>query len=91
MKPSFTMLAVFLLAAPELAAKTRVLRTDAMEYRACLASIRAVSRKLGVTPRTIVSTGILTMVRFPTNDGSGQSLLVTCSKMDRKRVINLSE
>jgi hypothetical protein len=31
------------------------------------------------------------MVRFRTNDGSGMSVLITCSRLDQKQVITISE
>lgn len=71
-------------------AGTKVLRSESMRFDACLALIRETSSKLGVAPINIVETNILRMVRFKTNDGSGESLLVTCSKLDQKLIINLS-
>ena len=76
--------------AGDLSAKTEVLGTCTytMSYRDCLAKIESVSRQLRVRPDYIVQTGILTMARFRTNDGSGESILVTCSKPDRMMVLN---
>jgi hypothetical protein len=62
-----------------------------MAFESCLLLIRKTAAKLGVAPTNIVETDILRVVRFPTNDGSGQSILVTCSKPDEKLVINLSD
>lgn len=58
-----------------------------MSFEACIATIQRVAGDLGVVPINIVETGILRMVRFPTDDGS---VLITCSKPDRKLVITRS-
>lgn len=72
-------------AGPASAAATS--QTKTMSFEECLATIRAVSAQLGVAPINIVETQILRMVRFPTSDGS---VLVTCSKPDRKMVLTKS-
>ena len=74
--------------AGDLSAKTEVLGTYTMSYQDCLTNIAAVSQQLRVRPDYIVQTNILTTARFRTNDGSGESILVTCSKPDRKMVLN---
>ena len=71
-------------------AGSRVLSSETMGFESCLAVIRATATELGVAPVNIVETDILRVVRFPTNDGSGESLLVTCSRPDSKMTINLS-
>lgn len=61
--------------------------SEPMDFRTCVASIDAVANKLGMSPTVIVDTAIMKMVRFHTGDGS---LLVTCSKPDRKRIFTES-
>jgi hypothetical protein len=62
--------------------------TKTMSFEACLEAIRSVASDLGVAPINIVETNDLRMVRFPTADGS---VLVTCSRPDRKMVLTISE
>lgn len=69
---------------------TRVIKNITISFGKCLEQIRATATNLGVAPDNIVETSILRMVRFRTNDGSGKSYLVTCSKLDQKLVINES-
>ncbi len=71
-------------------AGTKVLATKKMNFDACIATIQEVATQLGTAPLNIVETAILRVVRFNTNDGSGKSILVTCSKPDEKMVINES-
>jgi hypothetical protein len=61
-----------------------------MSFDKCVATIQLTANRLGIAPINVVETTILRIVRFKTNDGSGKSLLVTCSKPDRKMVINES-
>lgn len=62
--------------------------TRTMTFDQCLQNIRSVSSQLGVAPINIVETNDMRMVRFPTADGS---VLVTCSRPDRKMVITRSK
>ena len=71
-------------------AGTRVISKKTMSFNQCLATIRSLATKLGVAPVNIVETNILRMVRFQTNDGSGKSYLLTCSKPDRVMQFNES-
>lgn len=59
-----------------------------MSFENCLQVIRNTSQQLGVAPRNIVETSDLRMVRFVTSDGS---VLVSCSRPDRKLVITKSD
>lgn len=59
----------------------------AMSFERCIASIQGVSTELGAAPINIVETNIVRIVRFNTVDGS---VLVTCSRPDRKMVITRS-
>ena len=68
------------------AAQVKTETTDA-SFEVCLESIRRISTQIGVAPINIVETDIMRMVRFPTSDGS---VLVTCSKPDRKMVVTQS-
>lgn len=77
-------------AAGAASAGTRVVAKETMSFEACIATIQHVATQLGTAPINIVETNILRMVRFKTNDGSGKSVLVTCSAPDRKMVINES-
>lgn len=61
--------------------------SEPMDFRTCVASIDVVANKMGRRPTVIVDTAIMKMVRFHTADGS---LLVTCSKPDRKRIFTES-
>lgn len=71
-------------------AETAVVETKQMDYQECLDSISTASSRLSSSPEFIVATGVLTIARFSTKGGSAQTVLVTCSKLDRKRVVNLS-
>ena len=62
--------------------------TKTMSFENCLQVIRSTAVDLGVAPINIVETNDLRMVRFPTADGS---VLVTCSRPDRKMVLTISE
>ena len=76
--------------APPALAGTRVIAKETMDFETCLARIRSVASSLGVAPINIVETNEVRIVRFPTNDGSGKSILVTCSRPDRQMLINES-
>ena len=65
--------------------------SETASFELCLATIQRTASRLGVAPANIVETEILRMVRFPTNDGTGESILVTCSKLDQKMVITHSK
>ena len=69
-------------AAPSVAQPSSVTRS--MSFDQCLQTIRSVSTSLRVAPVNLVETNILRMVRFRTRDGS---VLVTCSRPDRRMVI----
>lgn len=71
-------------------AGTRVVLSEERSFEACVATIQATATKLGVAPTNIVETTILRIVRFNTNDGSGKSILVTCSGPDKKMIVNES-
>ena len=62
--------------------------SKAMSFEDCLKVIRDTATSLGVAPINIAETSELRMVRFPTADGS---VLVTCSKPDRKMVMTVSK
>ena len=59
-----------------------------MSFEDCLQVIRNTATQLGVAPVNIVETSGVRMVRFPTADGS---VLVTCSRADRKMVMTVSK
>ena len=63
---------------------TKVIAEKTMTFDKCLKAIRSVATDLAVAPINIIETNQLRIVRFPTNDGSGKSILVTCSKPDKK-------
>jgi hypothetical protein len=58
-----------------------------MAFDDCIRTIQTTSGQLGVAPRNIVETTDVRMVRFTTSDGS---VLVTCSRADRKMVTTVS-
>jgi hypothetical protein len=58
-----------------------------MAFEDCIRTIQTTSGQLGVLPRSIVETTDTRMVRFTTSDGS---VLVTCSRADRKMVTTVS-
>ena len=62
--------------------------SKAMSFDDCLQVIRNTATQLGVAPVNIAETSDLRMVKFPTADGS---VLVTCSKPDRKMVMTVSK
>lgn len=57
-----------------------------MSFEKCIATIQVMSERFGA-PENIVETSILRIVRYHTSDGS---VLVTCSKPDRKMVVTQS-
>ena len=69
---------------------SEVIKTERMSFERCGEVIRRMAEQLGVAPINLVETSVLRMVRFPTNDGSGESILITCSKPDRKLVVSKS-
>lgn len=58
-----------------------------MSFEDCIRTIQSTASQLGAAPRNIVETTDMRMVRFITNDGS---VLVTCSRADRKMVTTKS-
>lgn len=65
-------------------------QTIPLSFEECLARKETVISQLGVNPRNIiplVNTNIMTMTKLCTVDGS---VIVTCSKPDRKMVITQS-
>ena len=59
-----------------------------MGFNECLRQVGAVSEQLAIVPRNIVETTDLRMVRFPTpDDPKYRGVLITCSRPDRKMVI----
>lgn len=61
-----------------------------MNFEACLAKKESVIAALGMSPTDIipvVNTGILTITRVCTVDGS---VLITCSKPDQKMIVTRS-
>lgn len=69
----------------------RVISTATMaSFSECKSKIWNAAASIGSSPIVVVDTDIMKMVRFRTNDGSGESVLVTCSAPDRKMVITIS-
>ncbi len=62
--------------------------SKSMSFQDCLRVIQNTASQLGVAPINLVETSDLRMVRFPTTDGS---VMVTCSKPDRKMVTTISK
>jgi len=61
--------------------------SKSMSFEACMATIRKVASDLATAPINIVETNDVRIVRFLTVDGS---VLVTCSRPDRKMVLTRS-
>lgn len=61
--------------------------SKSMSFENCLEVIRINAAKLGGAPVNIVETPDLRIVRFPAADGS---VLLTCSRTDKKMVMTLS-
>ena len=61
--------------------------TRSMSFEACVATIQKLAGQLGAAPINIVETSDLRIVRFMTVDGS---VLITCSRPDRKAIITQS-
>lgn len=57
-----------------------------MSFEKCIATIQVMSERFGV-PTNVVETSVLRIVRYHTSDGS---VLVTCSKPDRRMVVTQS-
>lgn len=62
--------------------------SKSMSFEECLQVIQRTATQLGVAPINIAETTDMRMVRFPTSDGS---VLVTCSRPDRKMVMTVSK
>ncbi|GEM_PF-2740340 len=69
-------------------ADTKVIMNKTMSFESCLQFIRGTAVKLNTAPTNIVETNDLRIVRFNTNDGSGVSFLLTCSRLDEKLLVN---
>lgn len=78
--------AICLLAQPSIAEVNS--SSEAMEFDTCIKTIQAVSAQLGIAPDNIVETPSLRIVKFYTSDGS---VMISCSKLDRKRVITVTK
>mgnify|MGYP006440601379 CR=1 len=59
-----------------------------MSFENCLELVRATAQQLDVAPINIVETSDVRIVRFITIDGS---VLVTCSRLDRKIIVTKSQ
>jgi hypothetical protein len=62
--------------------------SKSMSFEECLQVIQRTATQLGVAPINIAETTDMRMVRFPTREGS---VLVTCSRPDRKMVMTISK
>lgn len=58
--------------------------TRTIEFEACLTAIRSMANDFAIAPVNIVESNDLRIVRFNTSDGS---VLVTCSRPDRKMIV----
>lgn len=84
MKHIFVGVAAVLMASTSLAQQST---SKSMSFDDCLRVIQRTATQLGVAPFNIVETRDMRMVRFPT---SGGSVVVTCSRPDRKMVMTVS-
>ena len=90
LKNKFVSLLLLSLAFPATTFAAASSQTISLSFENCLARKEAVISQLGVNPRDIipvVNTNIMTMTKLCTVDGS---VIVTCSKPDRKMVITQS-
>ena len=62
--------------------------SKSMSFEECLQVIQRTATQLGVAPVNITETADMRMVRFSTSDGS---VLVTCSRPDRKMIMTVSK
>ncbi len=74
---------------PPESAKTEVLGTQTMSYSDCHAKIETIASLLGVRPDYSVQSDLLTMGRFWLKEGRDESILVTCSEPDRKKMVTV--
>ena len=58
--------------------------TRSMDFESCLTAIRSMADDLAIAPVNIVESNELRIVRFNTSDAS---VLVTCSRPDRKMIV----
>lgn len=58
-----------------------------MSFEECLLVIQRTTTELGVAPINVAETTDIRMVRVPKSDGS---VLVTCSRPDRKMILTMS-
>ena len=61
--------------------------TKPATFEQCQQLIRKTATDLGVAPVNIVETTAVRVVKFPTEDGS---VLVSCSKEDKKMILTIS-
>ena len=88
MKRVYGWVLITLAASSQAWAGTETVHSTSMSFEDCLAAIRATAADLGVAPVNIVETNDLRMIRFKAADSS---ILVTCSRVDRKMVITKSD
>lgn len=84
-KISFFLILTATISSPLLAQEST---STTMSFENCLELIRATAQQLGVAPINIVETSDVRIVRFITIDGS---VLVTCSRLDRKIIVTKSQ
>jgi hypothetical protein len=63
-------------------------QSQSMSFDDCIKVIQRTAQDLRTAPVNIVETTEMRMVRFPTAEGS---VLVTCSRPDRKMVMTFSQ
>ena len=72
-------------------ADVETISNSKMSFENCILLIQKTATQLGSTPVNVVETDDLRIVRFETNDGSGDSVLVTCSRADETALVTLSK
>ena len=77
--------------APMVIAGTKTIVSETATFESCIRYLQTVATDLGVAPTNIVETTDLRIARISTNDGSGVSFLVTCSRPDQKLLITQSD
>lgn len=81
---------IFLLVAPLTVSAVESTTRD-MSFDQCIDLIQRTATQLSSAPLNVVETTEVRIVRFLTDDGSGGSVLVTCSRPDHKMVMTISK
>ena len=72
-------------------AEAKTITVKSMSFESCIIHVASIAVDIGINPIKIVDTDLLMTARFIKNDGIGTSLLATCSRPDRKFVLQQSD